>query len=851
MYKNKKILIIGGVAGGATAAARLRRIDEKSEIILFEKGEYVSFANCGLPYYIGGVIENRESLFVQTEKGIEDRYNIDVRPLNEVLKINREEKEVIVKDLEKDKEYTESYDQLILSPGASPLVPPISGVDRCDNLFTLRNIKDTDQIKEFLEKNKPQKVVVIGGGFVGIEMAENLTSPLAPLLDEERGIREVTLIEMTDQVLDPLDYEMASMVHNHLKEKGINLIFKNGVKEFKDGGKKIILEDGEEIESDLNILSVGITPNSELAKDAGLDLNDRGYVKVDDFLQTSDPNIYAIGDVIEVKDFVTGKPISIPLAWPANRQGRIVADNLYREKSSYRRPAEEAGTKYNGTMGTAIVKVFDLTVATTGLNEKQLEKANLEYEVVHIHPNSHAGYYPGASPISLKLLFNKKSGKIYGAQTVGQDGIDKRIDVIATAIKAGLTADDLADLELAYSPQYSSAKDPVNMAGYVASNIMNDDVQIMQWNEVDDFVKQGGVLIDLREPEELVMGEINGSMNIPLPHLRSRLKEIPKEKEIVFYCAIGLRGYLGARILELNGYYKVKNLDGGYKTYESVYSSEKENSFDKVKDTVILEDTGISKKITKSISMKNIKETSVIDCSGLQCPGPLKKLFEEIQKLKDGDILKIISTDIGFKSDVNAWCDKTNNTLLSVEDSEGETIAFIQKGRTTPVEKPEKIAAMNEDRVTLIAFSGDLDKALATFIIATGAVSFGKKVSVFFTFWGLNILRKNQKVKVDKTTMEKAFGTMMPRGTEDLSLSRMNMMGMGTGMMKSIMKEKNVESLESLMGNAVKSGVKLIACSMSMDIMGIKKEELIDGIKIGGVGTYLGDAQDSAVTLFI
>ncbi len=829
MPKNKKILIIGGVAGGATAAARLRRLDEKSEIILFEKGEYVSFANCGLPYYIGGVIENRESLLVQTKKGIEERYNIDVRPLNEVLAINREKKEVTVRDLEEDKEYTESYDQLILSSGASPLIPLISGIDQCDNLFTLRNIDDSDKIKNYVKTHDLKKAVIIGGGFVGVEVAENLLN---------LGVK-VTIVESKDRILNHYDYEMAAILHNHLREKGISLVLENGVKEFKDNGKKIILQNGEEIESDLNILSVGITPNSKLAQDAGLELNDKDYVKVDDYLMTSDPNIYAVGDVIEVKSFIIGTPVTIPLAWPANRQGRIAADNIYGKK-----------IKYSGTMGTSVIKVFDLTAASTGLNEEKLEKENIEYEVLHIHPNCHASYYPGASPISLKLLFSIQTGKIYGAQAVGLSGVDKRMDVIATAIKGNITVEDLADLELGYSPEYSSAKDPVNMAGYVASNIMCDDVENIQWHEVDDFVEKGSVLIDLRDPSELTIGKIPGSINIPLPQLRSRLKEIPKEKDIALYCSVGLRGYIGARVLMMNGYTKVRNLDGGYKTYESVFQGEKMVQ-NEISNRMVLEDTGILKKVTKQINMKNIKETAVVDCSGLQCPGPLKRLFEEIQKLKDGDILKIISTDIGFKSDVNVWCDKTNNTLLSVEDSEGKIIAFIQKGRTVPVKKPEKIAAMDEDRVTLIAFSGDLDKALATFIIATGAVSFGKKVSIFFTFWGLNILRKNQKVKVDKTTMEKAFGTMMPRGTEDLSLSRMNMMGMGTGMMKSIMKDKNVESLESLMENAVKSGVKLIACSMSMDIMGIKKEELIDGIKIGGVGTYLGDAQDSAVTLFI
>lgn len=546
-----KIIIVGGVAGGASAAARLRRLDESSSIILVERGEYISFANCGLPYYIGETIQERSKLLVQTVPGLSSRYQLDIRNLSEVTSIQRQEKQVTIKNLRTGDIYTESYDYLILSPGAKPIVPDIPGLSESRNVFTLRNIPDTDRIKQYIEKEKPKEAVVVGGGFIGLEMAENLA---------EHGI-QVTLIEMANQVMAPLDYEMASIVHSHLMEQGVRLILEDGVRAFHDGGSRIELSSGLLVSTDMTLLSIGVRPENVLAVEAGLQVNERGGIRVNAHMQTSDPHIYAIGDAIEVNDYIHQSPAIIPLAGPANKQGRLVADRIYGKSSSYK-----------GTLGSSIAKVFELTVAATGSNEKRLKQMNIPYQAIHIHPLSHAGYYPGAYPISLKLLFHPESGQIYGAQAVGADGVDKRIDVIATAIKGNLNVWDLTEVELAYAPPYSSAKDPIHYAGYVASNILDGLVETVQWFEMNDLVSSGATLIDVREPSEREAGYIEGSINIPLNDLRSRLKDLPQNETLYVTCQVGLRGYLAARILTEHGF-RVKNLDGGWKTYASVYKS--------------------------------------------------------------------------------------------------------------------------------------------------------------------------------------------------------------------------------------------------------------------------------------
>ncbi|PEW54807.1 CoA-disulfide reductase [Bacillus cereus] len=542
---SRKIVVVGGVAGGASVAARLRRLSEEDEIIMVERGEYISFANCGLPYYIGGVITERQKLLVQTVERMSKRFNLEIRVLSEVVKINKEEKTITIKNVTTDETYNEEYDVLILSPGAKPIVPPIPGIEEAKALFTLRNVPDTDRIKAYIDEKKPRHATVIGGGFIGVEMVENL---------RERGI-DVTLVEMANQVMPPIDYEMAAYVHEHMRNHNVELVLEDGVDALEEDGAIVRLKSGSVIKTDMIILAIGVQPDSSLAKEAGLALGVRGTIKVNEKFQTSDPYVYAI----EVKDFVTEIETMIPLAWPANRQGRMLADIIHGHTDSL----------YKGTMGTSVAKVFDLTVASTGVNEKILKRLNIPYEVVHVQANSHAGYYPNATPVLIKLIFNKESGKIYGAQALGRDGVDKRIDVIATAMKANLTVIDLPDLELSYAPPYSSAKDPVNMVGYAASNIVDGFVDTVQWHEIDHIVKNGGYLIDVREPNELKQGMIKDSINIPLDELRDRLDEVPMDKEIYITCQLGMRGYVAARMLMEKGY-KVKNLDGGFKLYGTV-----------------------------------------------------------------------------------------------------------------------------------------------------------------------------------------------------------------------------------------------------------------------------------------
>jgi CoA-disulfide reductase len=637
----EKIIIVGGVAGGATAAAKLRRISEDVEIILVEQGEYISFANCGLPYYIGETIKDRKKLLVQTVKGMSNRFKMDIRNLSEVVKINPENKTITIKNVQTEEEYEESYDKLLLSPGARPIVPPIPGIKEKETLFTLRTIPDTDKIKNYVDHQHPKKAVVIGGGFIGIEMAENLV---------DRGM-EVTIIEMANQIIAPIDFEMASILHSHLKEKGVRLNLENGVESFANNGKKVLLSDGTEVETDMTILSIGVRPENELAKTAGLELGDRGGIVVNEYLQTSNADIYAVGDAVEVVDYINGKKAMIPLAGPANRQGRIAANNMMGKEE-----------KYQGTLGTSIAKVFDLTVAATGNNEKTLKRLGVTYEVLHIHPSSHAGYYPGAASIALKLIFDKETGKIFGAQAIGADGVDKRIDVIATAIKGGLTVEDLTNLELSYAPPYSSAKDPVNMAGYVATNIMDGELEHVQWHEVDEIVAGGGLIIDVREPVEREFGFIKGSINISLNDLRNKLDELPKDQTIYVSCQVGLRGYLATRILMNHGF-KVKNVDGGWKTYSSVFGSnlnkEVETSANELGETVV----------------KDIKVDSIVDVTRLTCPMPIEQLKNSIETLNSEQVLEIHATDHGVLNDLPDWSKTTGHTILKTEQ-DGSLIKF-------------------------------------------------------------------------------------------------------------------------------------------------------------------------------
>jgi len=542
-----KLLIIGGVAGGATAAARARRLDERAEIILFERGEHISFASCGLPYYIGEVIKKRERLLVTTAKAFRGRYNIDIRIFSEVIAIDTKNKQVEVKNLKAGETYRESYDKIILSPGAEPVRPPFKGIE-LDNIFNLRNIPDSEHIKAHIDIKRPESAVVVGGGFIGLEMAENLV---------RRGVK-TTIVEILDQVMAPLDYEMAAIVHAHLKKKGIICELGNGVESFSKKEDRIIVSTnkGKDIECDIVILAIGIRPENRLAREAGLEIGKHGGIKVDATMRTSDPDIYAVGDAVEVKDFVTGLPTMTALAGPANKQGRIAADNVLGRKSLFR-----------GTLGSTVVKVLNLTVASTGASEKVLKHNNIPYLVSYTHSGSHASYYPGATMMAIKLVFSPSSGKILGAQIVGMKGVDKRIDVLAMAIRGAMTVYDLEELELAYAPPYSSAKDPINIAGFVATNILKGDIENINWDELGDLNWDKNILIDLRNQDELdTAGVIEGTLHVPLNELRQKLPELDKGKRYIPFCAIGLRGYLGHRVLVQNGF-QSKNLSGGYKTY--------------------------------------------------------------------------------------------------------------------------------------------------------------------------------------------------------------------------------------------------------------------------------------------
>ena len=822
-----KYLIVGGVAGGATTAARLRRIDESAEIIMFERGEHISYANCGLPYYVGGVIAEREKLLLQTPESFKARLNVEVRVQNEVIAIDTANKSVEVKDLTNNSSYTESYDKLIVSPGAEPIKPPIPGI-KDEAIFTVRNVRDTDKIKSFYDEKKPKKAVVVGAGFIGLEMAENL---------HHMGMM-VTIVEMADQVMTPLDYEMAAEVHMHLKTKNVEFYLKDGVSEFKREGDKlnIHLQSGRKIDADMVILSIGVRPETKLVKDAGIELAPNGGIKVNEYLQTNNEHVYALGDAMAFPHPITGKYTNAYLAGPANKQARMLADNLVNGHTK----------KYKGAIATAIAKVFDITVASTGLAEKVLKKEGIKYISNITHGASNAGYYPGAMPTTIKIMFDPETGKLFGGQIIGYVGVDKRIDMIATVLKNNGSIYDLQEIEHAYAPPFSSAKDPVNQAGFTAGNIIDGLVKIIHWDELHQMDASDNYILDVRTPDEFELGQIEGAVNIEVDKIRERIDEIPKDKKIIIYCGVGLRGYFAARILMQKGFKDVVNLSGGYKTYE--HATCKQSNEDIFGSSYIAKDGHIYRGKDKDAGAKEIK-TIDIDACGLQCPGPIIKLKKEIDKLEDGQRLRQKVTDAGFVKDVASWCKMTGNKLISCESEKGIISAVIEKQKKNGASLSSDVILPKNK--TMVVFSDDMDRALASLVIANGAAATGSKVTLFFTFWGLNIIKKTDKPKVQKDMMGKMFGKMMASSANDLKLSKMNMMGMGSKMMKKRMLSKKVDSLEDLLQTAMDNGVEMIACQMSMDVMGVDQAELLDGVQIGGVATYLEEAEQSNVNLFI
>ena len=821
MMDAKKIVIVGGVAGGASAAARARRLSEEAEIILIERSHYVSFANCGLPYHIGGKITERTRLLVTTPQMLRTRFRIDVRVRNEVTAIDPTAKEVEIKNLETGEVIRESYDRLILSPGAEPVRPPIPGIES-GSVLSLRNMEDMDRIIKALDGK--QHITVIGGGYIGLEMAEAL---------RRRSIN-TTLVELASQVMGPCDPEMASILHQELKINGVDLRLGTSVTAFEETGEslKLFLSSGQTLETGLAVLAIGVKPETTLAKSANLELGPRGGIKVNDHMQTSDENIYAVGDAVEVIDFITRTPSLIPLAGPANRQGRIAADNIFGRDS-----------QYHDTQGTAICKVFNLAIGMTGLSEKAARKADIPFEKIYLHPASHASYYPGAASMSIKLLFDPENGKVLGAQAVGAGGVDKRIDVFAVAVRAGLTVYDLEEMELSYAPPFGSAKDPVNYAGFIAANVLRGDVRLCQVEEMHKPAA-GQELLDVRTPGELTAGTIPGAKNIPLDELRERIGTLDKEKEYLVFCKVGVRAYLACRILEQNGI-SCKNLSGGYVTYQrSIDASVTEMPGDhkSVQDTD-------DKNFHPLKQDKEMKLVKTINACGQACPGPILQLKNAIDEINEGEAVCITATDPGFVADAPAWCHSTGHEMASMEPGDGgsyrATIVKRAGGAHTSGSSPGKRVMTN------VVFSNDFDKTMAAFIIANGAVAAGYEVTLFFTFWGVNVLRKSGPVTVKKNLIEKMFGWMMPKGSTKLKLSQMNMGGMGLGLIKSIMKKKNVMKLDDLIDQARSSGVCLVVCTMTMDLMGIKREELIDGIKEGGVAMYVDHLSESNANLFI
>lgn len=819
-----KYVIVGGVAGGATAAARIRRNTEKADIILFERGDYISYANCGLPYYIGNVITERERLFVQTPEAFGKRFRVDVRTRSEVTEVNLQKKTVTVRTSDGDT-YVEAYDKLLLSPGASPVRPPLPGIGS-EGIFTLRNVSDTDRIKTYMQQHAVKRAVIVGGGFIGLEMAENLHHAGA----------EVAVVEMADQVMGPVDYSMAALVHEHLLQKGVKLYLKQAVESFEPGrnGITVRFQSGISLDADLVLLSIGVRPETSLAQKAGLKIGEARGIWVDEYLQTSDASVYAVGDAIEYPHPITGKPWLNYLAGPANRQARIVADNMVFGNK----------VKYEGAVGTSIAKVFDQTVASTGLAAKRLKQMNVPYLSATIHSASHAGYYPGSSQTDIKIVFSPTDGRLYGAQIVGYEGVDKRIDAYALVIKHHGTVYDLMEVEHAYAPPFSSAKDPVAVSGYVAGNILCGKMTPLYWRELRDADLTKVTLVDVRTADEYALGHIDGALNISLDDLRERIGEIPSDRPVYVYCGVGLRGYLASNILKENGYGDVRNLIGGIKTYKAATAEVKlpgtgESEEDKARCACNAPATDGSEH----------SKTICVDACGMQCPGPVLKLKKEMEKLLPGQRLEITATDAGFSRDAESWCRMTGNRIVEVSSHAGKYKVVVEKATSCAAEavrqEPEGKGK------TFILFSDDLDKTLATFVLANGAAATGQKVTVFFTFWGLNAIKKVAKPSVKKDAFGKMFGWMMPSDSSKLGLSKMNMGGIGAKMMRHVMKRRGVDSLESLRQQAIDNGVEFIACQMSMDVMGVKREELLDNVTVGGVATYMDRAETSNLNMFI
>lgn len=731
-----KYLIVGTVAGGATTAARLGRLDEYAEVILLERGDYISCANCGLPYYAGIVIKDRSKLFVMTPEKFRATLAVDVRTGHEAVEMDPKAKTLSILEKSSGRAYAEPYDVLVLSPGAEPMRPTIPGIGG-PAIFALRSVPDIDCIKEHIDARRPERAVVIGAGFIGLEMAENL---------RERGVF-VTVVEALDQVMNVIDPEMAAIVHQQIKAKGVEPNLSDSATAFERRDGKVVakLKSGKDLPTDMVILSIGVMPDTGLAREAGLSLDQRGAILVDGNMRTSESSIFAVGDAVACVGSLTGKAATVPLAGPANKQARIAADTI----------VLGGGTRaYGGAIGTSIAKVFDLRVASTGPSEKACDREGLVHEAVIVHPSSHAGYYPDAKPFSLKVVFEPAGGKLLEGQAIGYEGVDKRIDVIAAFLCAGAGIDALARFEHAYAPPFASAKDPVNYAGFVAGNLSAGLSAQVRRNDVACLRNDGALILDVRTPEEFVLGHIEGAINIPTTELRARLGELPRDRFILLYCGVGIRGYLAERILRQNGWTGLANLCGGWKTFEA--ATARRTNEDQFRAGALVPGIPASQPLAyaegsglpEAIAARS-SETIRIDACGLQCPGPIMRLKAEMDRVAAGTTLRVSASDPGLARDARSWCRLTGNDFVGSAEGKGIVEVTIQKSSGAGAPKPQVGQVVpgpgGSKAATIIVVSDDFDRALASFVIAKGAAASGKEVTMFFTFWGLSVIKRRAR----------------------------------------------------------------------------------------------------------
>ena len=818
-----RVVIVGGGAAGASAAARLRRLDERAEITILEKSPDVSVAACGMPYFIGGEIADRSRMALHRPDSLGALLNVNVLADTEAVAIDRGRKTVLARHGGDGSEREIPYDKLVLATGAVPLRPELPNTHD-DRVRVLRTLADMDGIRQ--ATRDARRVVVVGAGFIGLAMAEQL----------KQGGRTVSVVEMTPQVLPPLDPDMAAAVQAALGQAGVEVFVGDAVTAFEPDGDVLMcrLRSGNVLPADLVVLAVGVGPDTALAAAAGLDVAARGHIVVNEWQQTSDPDIYAAGDAVELFDRQTAARMTLPMGGPANRQGRSIADHIGLPGQA--RP-------YPGHLGTAIVRVFGMTAAITGLSEKALQAAGTAYCRTVVTDFNHASYYPGATPITLKLLWHRIDGRVLGAQACGADGVDKRIDVIATAIAGKLTIDDLADLELCYAPPFGSARDVVNTAGFAAQNARRGLVKTVT------AVPPDATLVDVRPQEMAALSPIPGSVNIPLPQLRKRLGELSMDRPVVTVCAMGKTSYFAARILAQHGFADVTSFAGGVRFLSPASGSPSQAPVAPAPPAA-----GAAQAATSCPPVAcgtPAPAALVIDACGMACPGPLLKVRDAVGRLGYGQLLVVTASDPGFPRDIQAFAEATGLTLESCTTEKGVITARIRKtgsaqaGAAGPAAGRRKGAA-------IVVFSGDWDKVMASLVIANGAAAMGGAVTMFFTFWGLNALRKEQRVAVPgKTFLDRLFGRMMPRGLRKLGLSRMNMAGIGNPMMTWRMKQLNLPNPHGLLASAQAAGVRIVACSMAMEAMGLRREELLENVEIGGVADFLGAAEESGTQLFI